>query len=38
MNSYTEILTKFMRSYERSDVAHFWGRGVGGGGGGGYMK
>ena len=27
MNSYTEILTKFMSSYERRDVALFWGGG-----------
>ena len=35
MNSYTEILTKFISSYERRDVALFWGEG---GRGGGYMK
>ena len=29
MNSYTEILTKFMSSYERRDVALFWGGGEG---------
>ena len=29
MNSYTEILTKFMSSYERRDVALFWGGGGG---------
>ena len=31
MNSYTEILTKFMSSFERREVALFWG-GEGGGG------
>ena len=29
MNSYTEILTKFMSSYERRDVALFGGGGRG---------
>ena len=33
MNSYTEILTKFMSSYERRDVALFFWWGGGGGGG-----
>ena len=33
MNSYTEILTKFMRSCERSDVALFGAGGWGGGAG-----
>ena len=37
MNSYTEIRTKFMSSYERRDVA-LLGGGGGGGGGEGYMK
>ena len=31
MNTYTEILTKFMSSYERRDVALFFGGGGEGG-------